>query len=562
MQVNQATLNRHSEEDFAKELLRYSDAGAGVIHVRTSEILRAQIALRKAILVGGNPMKEWDIVHGWRAFDLEHMYTSNLAGDKAIQFFDELEKPMAAIEDNVDEGKFSYFIYVSPQFWLDNSPISNHWLHMYSHLLPSTQVRMILLTPDEPLPEMVIDTAVVMRFEAPGYRELRETLDEVLEGVEDGVVDITDDQKQRICYTAAGMPKEEYEMFTALSIVEGSADNETVTGETILAGVAKGKTTIVNQNDLLELYHAEDMSHVGGMSNLKEWIGKRKRCYGEEAAAYGISPPKGIVFVGPPGTGKSLTAKAVGSELGIPIVRLDFGRVFNSLVGKSEERVRTALRMVEIMAPCVLFVDEIDKGLGGIASGGGGDSGTSNRVLGTFLTWLQDNKSPVFTMVTANNVDGLPPELLRKGRFDEIFASGLPGDGERRDILDIHLRKRGYDIGRYSDKAIEAAVEACKGFVGSEIEQAVEDGLTNAFDDEVPKEKFSLKYVREALEQTHPLAKAHEAAIGMMTLWAQQNARAAGEDYLPASKGAAGTTTAAAEKQTRRVRTRKATGDK
>jgi hypothetical protein len=562
MQVNEATLNRHSEEDFAQELLRYSDAGAGVIHVRTKEILRATIALRKAILVGGNPMQEWDIVHGWRQFDLEHMYTSNFKGGGETQFFDELEKPMAAIEHNVDDGKFSYFVFVSPQFWLDNNPVSNHWLHMYSHLLPSTQVRVILLTPDEPLPDMVVDTAVTMRFEAPGYRELMETLDEVLEGVEEGVVEVSEEEKQRICYTAAGMPKEEYEMFTALSIVEGSADNQQVTGETILAGVAKGKTTIVNQNDLLELYHPEDMSHVGGMRNLKEWIGKRRNCYGEEAKAYGISPPKGIVFVGPPGTGKSLTAKAVGSELGIPIVRLDFGRVFNSLVGKSEERVRMALRMVEIMAPCVLFVDEIDKGLGGISSGGGGDSGTSQRVLGTFLTWLQENKSPVFTMVTANNVDGLPPELLRKGRFDEIFASGLPGDSERNDILAIHLRKRGYDLQKFSDKAIDAAVEACKGFVGSEIEQAVEDALTNAFDDEVPKEKFNLSYVRDALKQTHPLAKAHEAAIGMMTLWAQQNARAAGDDYLPAAKGTAGVTTVAAGKATRRVSTRKRNGGK
>lgn len=562
MQVNEATLNRHSEEDFAKELLRFSDAGAGVIHVRTKEILRATIALRKAILVGGNPMREWDIVHGWREFDLEHMYTSNYAGDKNIQFFEELEKPMAAIEQAVDDGKFSYFVYVNPQYWLDNSPISNHWLHMYSHLLPSTQVRVILLTPDEALPEVVVDTAVTLRFEAPGYGELMETLNEVLEGVEDGVVDLTEEDKQRICYTAAGMPKEEYEMYTALAIVRGSADNETVNGETILAGVAEGKTEIVNQNDLLELYHPEDMSHVGGMANLKRWIGKRKGCYGEEAAEYGISPPKGIVFVGPPGTGKSLTAKAVGSELGIPIVRLDFGRVFNSLVGKSEERVRTALRMVEIMAPCVLFVDEIDKGLGGISSGGSGDSGTSSRVLGTFLTWLQDNKAPVFTMVTANNVNGLPPELMRKGRFDEIFASGMPGDSERKDILEIHLRKRGHDLMRFGDKAIAAAVEASKGFVGSEIEQAVEEGLTNAFDEDVPKAKFSLKYVRDALKESHPLAKAHEDVIGMMTLWAQQNARPAGEDYLPVSKADASTTTDATEKQTRRVSTRKRTGDK
>lgn len=531
------TQDRHSEDDFSKDLIRFSDAGAGIIQVRTSELLRATVAIRKSILAGGNPIHEWDIVHGWRNFELSNMFTCNLPGDNAVDFFAALEKPLASVDNNIDDGKFAYFVYVNPQYWLDGSPVSNHWLHMYSHLLPSTQVRMILLTPDEALPEVVVDTAVTIRFEAPGHQELNKALDEVLAGVQEGVVALDADQKQRICHTAAGMAKENFEMYTALAVVSSSADGATVTGQQILDGVAAGKTTIVNKNDLLELFPSEDMSNVGGMANLKAWVSKRANCYTDAAAEYGIGSPKGIVFVGPPGTGKSLTAKAVGNELGVPVVRLDFGRVFNSLVGKSEERVRTALRMVEMMAPCVLFVDEIDKGLGGISGGGSGDSGTSSRVLGTFLTWLQENKAPVFTMVTANNVDGLPPELLRKGRFDEIFATGLPGDTERREVLNIHLHKRGYDLTAYSEKAIAAAIEACKGFVPAEIETAVEEALINAFDEGVPAEKFSLRFVREALKATNPLSKAHAAKIGIMTLWAQQNARPAGEDYLLADKG-------------------------
>ncbi len=546
------TTERHSENDFSRELIRFSDAGAGIIQVRTGELLRATVALRKAILAGGNPCQEWDIVHGWRTFELGNMFTCNLAGDKNIDFFAALEKPLASVDNNIEDGKFSYFVYVNPHYWLDGSPVSNHWLQMYSHLLPSTQVRMILVTPDQALPEVVINTAVSVRFETPGHEELSKALDEVLAGVQDGVVDLDADQKQRICHTAAGMVKEDFEMYTALAVVKSASDGSTVTGKQILEGVSAGKTTIVNQNDLLELCQTEDMSNVGGISNLKAWVAKRADCYTDEAAAYGIGSPKGIVFVGPPGTGKSLTAKAVGNELGVPVVRLDFGRVFNSLVGKSEERVRTALRMVEKMAPCVLFVDEIDKGLGGISGGGSGDSGTSSRVLGTFLTWLQENKSPVFTMVTANNVDGLPPELLRKGRFDEIFATGLPGDSEREEVLRIHLEKRGYDLGAYSDKAVAAAVETCKGFVGAEIETAIEEALINAYNEGVPAEKFSLKFVREALKSTNPLSKAHAAKIGIMTLWAQQNARPAGEDYLPADKSSSAKSRSAAP--ARRIR--------
>lgn len=289
-------------------------------------------------------------------------------------------------------------------------------------------------------------------------------------------------------------------------------------------GIAQGKTEVVKNSDILELFPTENMGNVGGLENLKEWVAMRRDCYSEEAKEFGIEPPKGIVLVGPPGTGKSLVAKAVASELGVPLVRLDFGRVFSSFVGSSEQRMRQALRMVESMAPIVLFCDEIDKGLGGI--GGSGDSGTSSRVLGSFLTWLQECKKPVFVMVTANNVTGLPPEMLRRGRFDAIFSTNMPTPTERREVLRIHLARRGRDIKDFSRTDVDAIVQASDGYLPAEIESAVKDGLVSAFS---RGEEFTLDDVSKALSSMVPLSRAFAAQIQAMSEWAANNATPAGK---------------------------------
>jgi SpoVK/Ycf46/Vps4 family AAA+-type ATPase len=257
-----------------------------------------------------------------------------------------------------------------------------------------------------------------------------------------------------------------------------------------------------------------------------------------------------MVFVGPPGTGKSLAAKAVSSVLGVPLIRLDFGKVFNSLVGKSEERIRVALRMVESMAPCVLFVDEIDKGLGGI--GGAGDSGTSSRVLGTFLTWLNDCESPVFTMVTANNITGLPPELMRRGRFDAIFATGLPTPDERMTVLNIHLEKRGWDATSFERKDKMEVINVSRGYVPAEIESAVKDGLIDAFD---AGEDFTMGHVVSALKTMTPLSQSYAEAIQLMTAWAKSNAIPASRHYEDAGTDTTNVESLGSRKT--RVRTKK-----
>lgn len=558
MEINSDLLNRHSEEEFAETLRIVSDAGAGVIHVRCTEVMRGIMSLRKSLLLDGNQYKEWDVVNGFKTFTTENMYALNVNGDGNANIMDAYQLPhrqivapdlgTAASASTDDRRPLQFFVYVNPHFWMKDNPIMAYLTLYYSSILPATDLRILLITPDIALPDQLLsESTYSVRFNPPGLGELRESMDIILQGIEadDVNININDADRERVCFVGAGMPKDQFDMAIALSAVRTIEAGEEINAEVLVEGVSEGKTEIVNKSDLLELYHPEDMDNVGGMENLKDWVNKRKSCYSDAAREYGIEPPKGMVFVGPPGTGKSLAAKAVSKVLGVPLVRLDFGRVFNSLVGESEARIRYALRMVESMSPCVLFCDEIDKGLGGV--GGSGDSGTSSRVLGSFLTWLQDCQHPVFTMVTANNVDSLPPELLRRGRFDAIFSTGLPDEGQRTEVLGIHLRKRNRDM-KFTKAEMKQFTEASKGYVPAEIESAVKDALVEAYNQDT---EITMPHILDALDQMVPLSKAFNEQIQKMIAWAAQNA-------TPANKITARTSapTTGGRKTRRTVRSR------
>ena len=527
MDITSSHSKRHSERDFSTKFSTYVDSGAGIIHVRTNEIIRAAIAVRKQALIDNGTVKEWDTVNGFRQYTVENVDNMVIAGDGNIDITAAFSAPLSQLRDSPGEEGFSYYIFINPHVYMENNPTLSQLVLTYSHCLPSTNVIVVIITPDVALPTEVDANILSLHFEPPGLGELTDSLTTIISDVEGNMedgVDIDDTAKERICYVGAGMTKNLFEMYTALSIVEAAREGKkTITVEDIVNGVSIGKTDVVNSNDILELYPSTDINNVGGLENLKDWVSKRRVCYSDAAKDFGIVPPKGIVLVGPPGTGKSLIAKAISSELGVPLVRLDFGRVFNSLVGASEQRMRTALKMVETMSPCVLFCDEIDKGLGGI--GGSGDSGTSNRVLGSFLTWLQDCQHPVFVMVTANNVTGLPPEMLRRGRFDAIFATSMPNAKDRREVLRIHLQIRKRDINSFPKEKVQEIVALSEGYVPSEIESAVADGLVDAFNEEV---EMDMSHIKKALMSMVPLSKAFSREIAAMNDWAKANATPAG----------------------------------
>ena len=254
---------------------------------------------------------------------------------------------------------------------------------------------------------------------------------------------------------------------------------------------------------------------------LKEWLLKRRDTFGQEARAYGLPSPKGLLIVGIPGTGKSLTAKATASVFQRPLLKLDAGRLFAGIVGQSESNLRSVIATVEAIAPCVLWIDELEKGFSGSRSSASTDGGTSARVFGSFLSWLQDRQSPVFVVATANDVTQLPPELLRKGRFDELFFVDLPNQEEREAIWKIQIAKFGR---KPDDFEVVQLARATEGLTGSEIEQLFIDALHEAFNGR--KEPTDLS-VALLLNDFMPLSKLMSEQIDGLRKWAKGRARRA-----------------------------------
>ncbi|GAB4584850.1 AAA family ATPase [Nocardia sp. IFM 10818] len=380
-------------------------------------------------------------------------------------------------------------------------------------------------------PELEKDVTVV-DFALPGEAEIRELLHGMIANNRDTVaVDLGERGHDRLIKAALGLTLSEAENAFSLAMVQDGRLTEAEV-EVVLAE----KAQTIRKSGLLELVRTElALTDVGGLDELKSWLRKRNDSWLAEAAAYGLPVPKGVLITGVPGCGKSLTAKSVAAEWGLPLIRMDIGRVFAGLVGASEHNMRSALATAEASAPCVLWVDEIDKGFAG--AGTAGDTGTSARVFGTFLTWMQEKERPVFVIATANTIENLPPEFLRKGRFDEIFFVDLPGAGEREAIWRLHLERRltgpaaGLEV---TPTLLADLARGSKDFSGAEIEQAVIAGLFDAYSGRRPLDAADLFH---AIENTVPLSTLHDAQIAALREWAKLRAVAA-STFDPAVGGA------------------------
>ena len=386
---------------------------------------------------------------------------------------------------------------------------------------------LILLSPALSLPTDVEKDVTIVDFPIPDAAQLRGVLDGMIEankGRARIAMDCSEDDLERLTKAALGLTLHEAENAFARAMVErGSLSADDV------AVVAEQKAQTIRKSGILEVVAATgSVDDIGGLENLKRWLAKRDGSWLDSAAAWGLPSPKGVLVTGVPGCGKSLTAKCTASMWGLPLLRMDVGRVFAGLVGSSEQNMRTALRTAEAVAPVVLWIDEIEKGFAGMG-GPSGDSGTSQRVFGTFLTWLQEKTKPVFVFATANNIDRLPPEFLRKGRFDEIFFVDLPTDGERLPIWRVHLTKRLTSEGAggkltVDDTLLADLVGRSEGYSGAEIEQAVIAALYDAFSERRPLEHSDL--VR-AIETMVPLSVTQAEQIRALREWADVRAVAA-----------------------------------
>jgi SpoVK/Ycf46/Vps4 family AAA+-type ATPase len=395
----------------------------------------------------------------------------------------------------------------------------------------------VFLSPAVRLPLELEKEITVLEFELPGVAEIRALLRGMIESNRKGgrlSVEVGEADLDRFSHAALGLTLHEAENAFARAMVKDARlhpeDIETIYEE---------KRQIVRKTGILEFIKSDvDIADVGGLENLKRWLRKRDKSWLDDAKKYGVPPPKGVLVTGVPGCGKSLLAKAIGSAWQLPLLRLDVGRVFGMYIGMSEENLRSALRTAEAVAPSILWVDEIEKGF---SQSGEGDGGTSSRVFASFLTWMQEKTKPVFVIATANNIDALPPELLRKGRFDEIFFVDLPTKRERAEIFSLHLRKRLKEAPALGALNVTPEVcarlaEATEGFIGAEIEQAVIAGLFEAF-----AEQRALAWADfgRAIKSTVPLSVTQAERIGRIRAWANERAVAASapEEGGPARGG-------------------------
>lgn len=380
----------------------------------------------------------------------------------------------------------------------------------------------ILLGPVLTIPPDLQKEVTVLDLDLPNQAQMTAEVDKILERIRSaGAVQLTLDRRERgrLVQACLGLTTSEAENAIAKAIVQARGRLD---GDAIEAVTAE-KQQIIRKSGLLEFYASDERlgSSVGGLDVLKEWLRKRVRAFSDEARTFGLPEPKGILLVGVQGCGKSLVAKSVANSWRLPLLRLDVGRLFASLVGSSEENLRSAIKVAESIAPVVLWVDEIEKGFSGVGSSNVSDAGTAARVFGSFITWLQEKQTPVFVIATANDVTQLPPELVRKGRFDEIFFVDLPSPAERAAIWRIHLLKRNRNP---DDFDLGTLAMASDGLSGAEIEQAVIAGLYEAFDQSRP---LGMDDLLDVLQDTVPLSRMMEEQIDGLRAWARQRARAA-----------------------------------
>jgi SpoVK/Ycf46/Vps4 family AAA+-type ATPase len=385
----------------------------------------------------------------------------------------------------------------------------------------SSRKTIILLSHVSVVPAELKEEMVIIDFPLPGLAEIQELIRTTVPPERLKIQGLGQEQLIRACQ---GLTRQRIQRILARAL----AQKNQVTEKDIDL-VLEEKKQYIRQTEILEFYPASaTLSSVGGLENLKEWVRQRRNSFGEQAAKYGLPTPKGVLLVGIQGTGKSLSAKTIAQEWRMPLLRLDAGRLFGGIVGESEGRTRQMIQIAEAMAPCVLWLDEIDKAFGGVGGEYSGDSGTSKRVFGGLITWMQEKTKPVFIVATANNVQVLPAELLRKGRFDEIFFLNLPTEPERREIWRVHLER--VRPSRIRDFQLDELARYSEDFSGAEIEQCVYDAMHRAFNEQPPRE-FQQGDILHSINQTVPLASIAKPQIEALKRWAAESgARVASRD--------------------------------
>ena len=490
-------------------LIRYARAGYAGLLCCTAEEVRAEAEVKAVAEALGRPLHAWSLTTGFVDTSSGTVLTC--------------PDPVAALEAvEAIEGDCLVLLRDFAALLKDRDPVLVRKLRDTLRHAKASGKLLLLLGVWKPLPPELERELTRLDLALPGPELLGELLDQLLSNA--GIGNPPSEIREAVIRAATGLTTMEAENAFALSLIEADTIQPSL--------VAREKAHALRSGGLLEVIETEaTLDAIGGLENLKAWLIQRGEAFTERARTYGLPVPKGMLVLGVPGTGKSLTAKATASVFGVPLLKLDAGRLFGGLVGQSEANVRSVIQTAEAISPCVLWIDEIEKGLGGAGdSGGSTDGGTSARVFGTMLNWLQDKTAPVFVVATANDVSKLPPEMLRKGRWDELWFVDLPDTRERTAIWDLVIAKYGRQVTAYDPVVLARASEL---HTGAEIEAAFVEALHRAFAEDREPGELDLG---EVLNESVPLAVSMSESIERLRHWAKGRARHASAGEKPSRR--------------------------
>ena len=461
-----------------------------LIWIRSSEEVRVETLLSQAAIRLQSQLTSWNFIDGLSG-------TLNAEGVGSRQ-------PMAMLQwlQNLDSSRPTLVLAKDFHRFCDDPGVARMLRNLESSLR-STPHSLILCSGQWTPPADLDESLTLLDLPLPDADDLRQLISSI--GLNSGSA-LDPAVLDELTQACSGLSEMRVRQVAARALARRGS-----IGAEDLAEVLEEKRQAIARSEVLEFCRSDSGTEaIGGHDSLKSWLQQRHRAFSEEARRFGLPLPRGVLLVGPQGTGKSLTAKAIARSWSMPLLRLDVGRLFAGLVGASEARTRDMIQLAEAMAPCVLWIDEIEKGFGG---DGRSDGGTSQRVLANVLTWMAEKSSPVFVVATANGVDQLPPELLRKGRFDEIFLLDLPSESERQSILELHLKQRRPGV----TLPLETVVSRCEGFSGAELEQTVIEAMHLAFAEH--RELSETDLIRAA-SQLIPLSRTASESLAQLKEWA------------------------------------------
>ena len=475
-----------------RRLIKYADAGYPIIYINTFEEVKTDAIIQEAM--GGREGIEWNGADGFIDFKSKKVNIEGLSLAKTLHMLkmdNELDRKFLVIKDASSLLEDTEVISLLKKIAIDISQGMDTVVLIVSNIVK--------------IPKELEKFITILELDYPSQEEIKAQIKNFTQ--EQGS-EVTDELLEEMSMSFKGLTEFEIESLLASSL----ATSGMLTRDD-LSLIFEQKQQMIVKSGILEMIPLkESVSDIGGLENLKKWLHRKAKVYRSinKALEFGVDMPKGILIAGVPGCGKSLTAKVTAKLFEVPLLRLDMGKILGKYVGESEENMRKAIKLAEAISPCVLWIDELEKAFAGI-SGDGNE--VTIRLFGTFLTWMQEKTSPAFVVATANDITKLPPELMRKGRFDEIFYVGLPKPEERRKIAEIHISKRRKSD--LSDIDLGKIVDKTKGYSGADIEGVIKDAVENAFADD--KEKLTTDYIISAIDNTHSLSEIMKESLDKLS---------------------------------------------